>query len=676
MPTLKIEIPKPDARGFATSSKIITKSLAAMEAQIKKTDVAAIALAKRLKTLQKSRGQGGRSSISRTSSRGGGGDSVGGASALRGVGRLVPSIGRIGIAAGAAAGGVALLGIGLTALVKIGKATIPVFIAFEDRLVDTGRILNLRGRELDEFGKTFQELAGVIPIATNQLLAFAGLAARFGVQGSKSIEAFTLTAGQLNLVLGTSNEQLQQLAQIANLTNFPIDEIGKFGNALAVLDQSLPTTAGQILTVAQRISQATQQFKFSAQQVLAFSSTLAAAGLRGELVGTAIGKLSRGIAKLEGQGISDLLAGLDVDSNGLRLTREEFERLRVLDPADLLRRIATQSLNTSQTLATLGVNNDRVIQAFDILNQRADELNKSFRSVNKEFERTTTLERQAAERTQTLSSQIKILGNNFTTALTSVGKFGVELIGLDTIIKELNGTFEKFNIVQNSIKNITNSSFDVFSRLTGSTETDEVTQRFKDRERLENAAVQRGIQLQKVNVRERKRLEDAIFRDSIQNLSELDRNIEEINRKRQDELANIRLLTTEEEKRLQAIIARAKANKDDNVALQRANQIAKIQKDAADIVRLINARARVDAESALERQRPTAVPTIETITDETQALTVTNRIAQGGEADELIQKENQRILLEINRNISRGNTLTRQQLDAERNETTFEYVPN
>jgi len=744
MPTLKIEVPKPDSKGFNKAAKEIGRALDVIDKKIKRNDKDLKEFNKTLKTSGRgvgkdtpSRGDRGRSGklsrqqnesskkltksldtlntnilkldksirrgdTDRGGRRGGGGRGIAGAAAGAGLGaalgRAAISEGAFRALAGSGAGaittlrgvsvalGTAGIAAGLFATAIFGtviavKSTVKPFADFETALVDTGRIINTRGNELRSFGRDFQSLSAEIPIATNELLKFAGLGARFGIKGIDNLKEFTTTAARLQIVLGFTNNNLGKLARVIKLIDFPIGDIGEFGNALAVLDQNLATTSPQILEIALSVARASREFKFGAKDVLAFAGVFAEAGLQGRGAGRALREILSSIRSLRTADISNLLEGLTAAADGTRLTVEQFERLRIIDPAKLLQIISQRSVSVSQSLDVLGVNGAKASEVFTVLSTKSETLQKSLDLASGALENQNTLLDQAGEKTNTLNAQVTILSNNLKTLQVRLGETFADKFGLTEQLKDLNTGLDvalnpkKFLFrLQKGFADLTRN----FINPAGDPAvSDAAIKAEKERRALEEAAEKRALEGAKTAGDQRRVLEKEIFNLRLQNLDALGRQLAKIERQRQDDLANANLLTKEEEKRLRQVIDRLKLDKDNNKSQSRAIQLQRQLNKALSQGDLINAQAAVRAQAAIaaDRQnRPSVVN--QAVQDTSKALEITQTIAATGILNEMLDKERNDLIAKLLRAADTGNTLNRQQLDTQRTEKTFNYVPS
>lgn len=112
------------------------------------------------------------------------------------------------------------------------------------------------------------------------------LGGQLGV-ATDDLEQFAQTVGELTLATNLSAEEAAlMIAQYANVSNMPIDDIDRFGAALVALGNNAATTEKDIMSMASRIAAAAESVGFSEQQVLQFSSVLSSAGISAELGGT------------------------------------------------------------------------------------------------------------------------------------------------------------------------------------------------------------------------------------------------------------------------------------------------------------------------------------------------------------------------------------------------------
>lgn len=314
----------------------------------------------------------------------------------------------------------------ITGLVKAGQD-------FEDGIISVGKTTGISGKALQDLGDDITELSNKIPVSTNNLLELATVAGQLGLNSSSQIIQFTETLGKLTLATDIAGEQgAQSVASILTVTNELRENgeknINKFGNVITRLGNNFAATEAQILKVAQRVAQGIAPFGVASENVLAISTALKATGSEAEAAGTAIQKTFQLIGAATQEGGEKLQRF----ANAANLTTEEFVKLFNTDPTELFVKLTTALGQAGLTgaelnakLKELGLSDLRLAKSLNPLITNYEVLQDAIRDAQKEATDLTALNEEAAKAADTLSGDVKQLGNQF----SELGKAIFEIIG-------------------------------------------------------------------------------------------------------------------------------------------------------------------------------------------------------------------------------------------------------
>ena len=400
---LKIDIAKPDVAAAERGLKSIFKEL-------EKIDKKAASVDRRMKRL----GTGGK-----------GGDKQGASSKFGGGGGILGGFAAGGAAAAALTALRAVSGAINTAGNAAKRAAID-FGEFQDNIVSISRISGIAESEIAEMSGAFLKLSSNIPVSAIQLQKFAETASRFGIKSSEGIQAFAETFGKLQSIIGPITEDTtKSVARIANLTNFPIENIDNFANAVLNLGKNFATTEDQIIRTAARVAGSTAAFGVTADEALGLAAALDSLNVNAELGGSALLRVFNALqdSSLKGGGDLQKLASI------AGMTNEEFSRMALVSPVKALQALTASGAESFEIMDRLGLSGVRVQDVLGKLVSRSDDFAKAMDISSRSMENSLQLQSDAERQADTLASRYTRLGNAVSAAFISIGGEGSDASG-------------------------------------------------------------------------------------------------------------------------------------------------------------------------------------------------------------------------------------------------------
>jgi TP901 family phage tail tape measure protein len=296
-------------------------------------------------------------------------------------------------------------------------AAVGAAIKLDDAFTDVIKTTNFtQGEILQLFGR-FAELTREVPLTTQNFLEFARVAGQLGIRGVNNVALFSEAIGELSVATDIVGEEgAQQLARFLQATGTAAANLGQvsvqISNVLNELENSTAASAGQILRVTEFTQALATQANFTRTEILALNSTLVSLGLTAESGGSAIVRIFSDIQKFVSSGSSEL--GNFAKLTGL--TAERFADLVRESPADALEVIVTSlgeagkaGLDLNAIITNLGIVETRERRAILSLAGGYEQLTKNRRTALREAIRQTSIDAEVGRRSETLSSQLRIL---------------------------------------------------------------------------------------------------------------------------------------------------------------------------------------------------------------------------------------------------------------------------
>ncbi len=334
-----------------------------------------------------------------------------------------------------------LLATGAGAIVT--RQLLQSFSDFEKGLIGVGKTADIAGKDLQDMGASIQQLAGVVPIATTELLEIAQAAGQLGIKGSDNILKFTETVGKLTLATNLGGEEAATtLARILTVTGTAVQEVDKFGSVIVQLGNNFAATESEIASVAIRIAQATAQFKVSSTEAAAFGAALTAVGVQAEAGGTVIGRAFQSINDALRNGGEELEALQEISGETREALEEAFFSGRGTQVftsfVEGLGRIQARGGDVAAAISRMGLEGVRVIGVLGTLATRSEVLAKALKQANEEFNNATALNKEVAVATKSFASQMQLLKSTINGIKVEIG---AELV---PTILELAGAFREW----------------------------------------------------------------------------------------------------------------------------------------------------------------------------------------------------------------------------------------
>jgi len=401
---LKIDIAKPDVNAAERGLKSIFNILDKIDKKSKSVD-------------------------SRLSKLGGGIRNQGAVGADRGGSKFATGIlSGLGIGTGAAAALTAIraMSSAITAAGGAAKRAAVDFAEFQNNIVSISRISGVAETEVAAMSKEFLSLSSRIPVSVMEFQKFAEVASRFGIKGREGIQAFAETFGILQSVIGNvSEETTKSVARIATLTDFPIEEIDKFANAVVVLGKNFATTEDQIIRTGERLAGDLSQFGVTADEVLGLATAFDSLGVKAELGGSAMVRILNSITKtgLRGGGDLERLAELAGQ------TTESFKTMSLISRMEAFSSLIEGGGSATEIMDRLNLSGVRVQGVLGRLIAKNDQYAKSMDIANKKSMDSVELMKDAERQGDTLESRFTRLGNAISAAFISIGGEGSEANG-------------------------------------------------------------------------------------------------------------------------------------------------------------------------------------------------------------------------------------------------------
>jgi TP901 family phage tail tape measure protein len=303
-----------------------------------------------------------------------------------------------------------------------------------DELSDVQKTTGLTDQELQKLSKTLNEIN--TRTSRSELRSLAEIAGRLGITSVKDIEGFVRAADKINVALGDSlGEPEQVMRELGKLTETfgTIKEFGienallKVGSAINELGMASTASEGYMVEFAKRLSGVAPLAKISIQDVLGLGATLDSLGQTSEVSSTALSKLFLDMAK-----------NAKVFSKQAKMEYGDFVKLLNTDANEafirVLEGVKGNSAGLTELAATLGdvgADGGRVVGVLGTLANNTEKLREQQIISNKAFKDGTSI-----------IDEFDLKNKNFAANLEKVQKWMAGLFVNNTIMNGLNSFVE------------------------------------------------------------------------------------------------------------------------------------------------------------------------------------------------------------------------------------------
>jgi TP901 family phage tail tape measure protein len=182
-------------------------------------------------------------------------------------------------------------------------APIKAAVDFESAMADVKKVVDFAEPEgLAKLGNTIKQMSRNIPISAEGLAQITAAGGQLGVK-EKDLAAFTDTVAKMSTAFDMlPDEAGQAMAQLSNVFQIPMQNMGTLGDAINHLSNNMAAKARDIIPALNRAGGSIRQFGLEADQAAAIVATLISMGQMPEKAGTAVSAMLMRLQTAEKQG--------------------------------------------------------------------------------------------------------------------------------------------------------------------------------------------------------------------------------------------------------------------------------------------------------------------------------------------------------------------------------------
>lgn len=312
------------------------------------------------------------------------------------------------------------------------------------------KTVNATASDYERLREAAVEYSNTHAVSADDILNIEAMGGQLGI-AAENLESFATVASNLDIATDMDSETVsRQLGQMSNiLSDLTEDKLANFGDALVRLGNNNAAMESSIMDVTSRMGSMGSILGFTAPQLLAWGTAIAATGQNSEAAGTAI---SRSMADIEAAvtgGGDDLalfasIAGMSASEFVSKWKSEPSAAMRAF--VEGLKRVKDEGGSVTGVLAELGIKEVRQRQALQGLTQTTDTLNDSlimsqnaWDGVSDQWGNAGDAAYEADQKSEGFSGALAILKNNASNLGATLGNGLTPALGMASdVLKTLN----------------------------------------------------------------------------------------------------------------------------------------------------------------------------------------------------------------------------------------------
>lgn len=303
-------------------------------------------------------------------------------------------------------------------------AAVKASIDYESAFAGVRKTVNGSEQDYKKLSEGILNMSKNLPVAANDIASVAEMAGQLGIK-KKNILDFSKTIIDLGESTNLTREQAaSEFAKFANIVKMPQESFSKLGSSIVALGNNMATTESDIMSMSMRIAAQGKLVGMTESDITALAATMSSLGIEAEAGGTAMTTV---LKKIEGA-VTSGGESLEAFASASGISASEFKQQWENDPVQALNSFITglgksgsEGKNLTNILSDLGINGVREADTVLRMANNHELLGKAVGISGKAWKEDKALSKEANERYKTMSSQLKVLKNNFVAFGISIG---------------------------------------------------------------------------------------------------------------------------------------------------------------------------------------------------------------------------------------------------------------
>jgi len=297
--------------------------------------------------------------------------------------------------------------VGVYASFQGAKAFINSMSEIEQGFIGIAKTTGATEEEMEKFKDGIYALADELSgIEVNELQSIAEGAGQLGV-AKEDILKFSESIAKISVATNlTAEEASSDFAVIANVFKEPVDNIENLGSAVNELSATTAGTVSYIVDSTKRLAPVGSSFGLLSHEVMAFSATLADAGIRSEVGATALSQIFQKM-QVDVDKFAKL-SGMSIDDFSTIMRDKPAEAVKIV--ASAIHQLGTEAPSALDSLGLSGAGTAQTILA---LSNNVDNLSKNLQTSKKAFEENTSVSDEYLKASNSIDAKMKDVKTSF-----------------------------------------------------------------------------------------------------------------------------------------------------------------------------------------------------------------------------------------------------------------------
>lgn len=296
---------------------------------------------------------------------------------------------------------------------------------FETAFASVRKTVDASDETYEELEETLWDMSEVMPQTAVDLAGLMAAAGQLGVD-TDNLAQFTKVVANLGVATNlTAEDAATLLAQYANITQMPLEDIERLGSVIVALGNNMATTEADITALAQRLASTGSLIGLSDAQIMGLSAAMASLGVEAEAGGTAMSKTLQLMQTAVLGNTRDLKSFAKVAG----VSAKEFAAQWQADPLTALESFLTglNDINTAGgdaagALKSTGLTDTRMVDVLLRMAGAGDLLAESLSLANSAWAENTALQNEADAANSTTANQLAMTRNSLIRAGDALGQ--------------------------------------------------------------------------------------------------------------------------------------------------------------------------------------------------------------------------------------------------------------
>lgn len=310
-------------------------------------------------------------------------------------------------------------------LVKGLTASAKAAMDFETAFASVRKTVDASDETYAELEETLWNMSEVMPQTAVDLAGLMAAAGQLGVD-TGNLAQFTKVVANLGVATNlTAEDAATLLAQYANITQMPLEDIERLGSVIVALGNNMATTEADITALAQRLASTGSLVGLSDAQIMGLSAAMASLGVEAEAGGTAMSKT----LQLMQTAVLGNTRDLKSFSKVAGVSAKEFAAQWQADPLTALESFLTglNDINAAGgdaagALKSTGLTDTRMVDVLLRMAGAGDLLAESLSLANTAWAENTALQNEADAANSTTANQLAMTRNSLIRAGDALGQ--------------------------------------------------------------------------------------------------------------------------------------------------------------------------------------------------------------------------------------------------------------